>query len=59
MNYQRFEDLPVWNAAIDLAIEIYALTDQTHFRRRRSLEDQIERAAISVSNNTRFQDEEL
>lgn len=51
MNYRRFEDLPVWNAAIDLAVEIYALTDSIHFRRRRSLKDQIERAAVSVSNN--------
>jgi four helix bundle protein len=51
MNYKRFEDLPVWNAAISLAVEIYALTESTHFRRRRSLKDQIERAAVSVSNN--------
>ncbi len=51
MNYKRFEDLPVWNAAIDLAVEIYAVTEQNHFRRRRSLRDQIERAAVSVSNN--------
>jgi len=51
MNYKRFEDLPVWNAAIDLAVEIYALTDRPQFRRQRSLRDQIERAAVSVSNN--------
>ena len=51
MNYKRFEDLPVWNAAISLAVEIYALTESIHFRRRRSLKDQIERAAVSVSNN--------
>jgi four helix bundle protein len=51
MNYKRFEDLPVWNTAIDLAVEIYALTEQTQLRRRRSLRDQIERAAVSVSNN--------
>ena len=51
MNYKRFEDLPVWNTAIDLAVEIYSLTDSIHFRRRRSLKDQIERAAVSVSNN--------
>jgi four helix bundle protein len=51
MNYKRFEDLPVWNAAIDLAVEVYALTESTHFRRRRSLRDQIERAVVSVSNN--------
>jgi len=51
MNYKRFEDLPVWNTAIELAVEIYALTDSSHFRRRRSLKDQIERAGVSVSNN--------
>jgi four helix bundle protein len=51
MNYKRFEDLPVWNAAISLAVEIYTLTESTHFRRRRGLKDQIERAAVSVSNN--------
>ena len=51
MNYKRFEDLPVWNTAIDLAVEIYSLTDSVNFRRRRSLKDQIERAAVSVSNN--------
>ena len=51
MNYKRFEDLPVWNAAIDLAVEIYALTEQPQLRSRRSLRDQIERAAVSVSNN--------
>jgi four helix bundle protein len=51
MNYKRFEDLPVWNTAIDLAVEIYALTDRFQFRKNRSLRDQIERAAVSVSNN--------
>ena len=51
MNYKRFEDLPVWNSAINMAVEIYSLTDSINFRRRRSLKDQIERAAVSVSNN--------
>src|SRR5262249_55473426 len=51
MNYKRFEDLPVWNTAIELAVEVYALTDRSQFRRRYSLRDQIERAAVSVSNN--------
>ncbi|HEU5236276.1 MAG TPA: four helix bundle protein [Pyrinomonadaceae bacterium] len=51
MNYKRFEDLPVWNTAIELAVEVYALTDRSEFRRRYSLRDQIERAAVSVSNN--------
>jgi four helix bundle protein len=51
MRYKRFEDLPVWNRAIDLAVQIYDLTERLEFRRRRSLRDQIQRAAVSVSNN--------
>lgn len=51
MTYERFEDLPVWKAAIELAERIYALTERQPFRRKYSLRDQIERAALSVSNN--------
>ena len=51
MKYERFEDLPVWNAAIELAIQIYALTGDEAFKGQTSLRDQIERAAVSVSNN--------
>jgi four helix bundle protein len=51
MPYTRFEDLPVWNSAIDLAVHVYNVTETMPFRRRRSLRDQIERAAVSVSNN--------
>ena len=51
MRYTRFEDLPVWNNAIELGVAVYSLTDRLQFRRRRSLRDQIERAAVSVSNN--------
>lgn len=51
MTYERFEDLPVWKAAISLAEKIYALTEKLPFQRKYSLRDQIERAALSVSNN--------
>lgn len=51
MRYRRFEDLPVWNDAIDLAVQIYAMTSRTEFRAYRSPKDQMERAAVSVSNN--------
>jgi hypothetical protein len=27
MTYNRFEDLPVWKAAIELGLRIFALTD--------------------------------
>jgi four helix bundle protein len=51
MNYKRFKDLPVWNAAIELAVQVYALTSRPEFNAFRRLKDQIERAAVSVSNN--------
>jgi len=51
MKYNRFEELPVWKAAMKLAQEIYALTAGRAFLRQRSLRDQLERAAVSVSNN--------
>jgi four helix bundle protein len=51
VKYQRFEQLPVWNAGIELAVGIYGLTEQPAFRRGYSLRDQIERAAVSVSNH--------
>jgi four helix bundle protein len=51
MTYNRFEQLPVWQAGIDLAVAVYAMTEKAAFERRYSLRDQIERAAVSVSNN--------
>jgi four helix bundle protein len=51
MKYERFEQLPVWQAGIALAAQTYALTAQPVFRRHHSLRDQIERAAVSISNN--------
>src|SRR6266550_5340514 len=51
MRYKRFEDLPVWNTAIELAIGVYMLTSKPEFDKRFSLKDQLERAAVSVSNN--------
>jgi four helix bundle protein len=51
MKYTRFEDLPVWQAAIDLGRRAYELTALEPFRRHPGLRDQLERAALSVSNN--------
>jgi len=51
MALERFEELPVWKKAIDLALKTYTLTEQADFRGHGSLRDQIERAAVSVSNN--------
>ncbi|MDQ2975718.1 MAG: four helix bundle protein [Acidobacteriota bacterium] len=51
MRYKRFEDLSVWNAAIELAVAVFALTSRPQFKSQHSLRDQLERAAVSVSNN--------
>lgn len=51
MKYSRFEDLPVWKAAQELAHRIHDLTEGPAFRGQGSLRDQLERAALSVSNN--------
>jgi four helix bundle protein len=51
MKYNRFEELPVWTAAIELAVNVFALTSHSEYRPYRSVRDQLERAAMSVSNN--------
>jgi len=51
VRYKRFEDLPVWNTAIELAVGVYALTSKPQFRKFWSLRDQLERSSVSVSNN--------
>ena len=51
MRYERFEQLPAWQASVDLAVEIFAMTSKPAFRGQRSLRDQMERAVVSVSNN--------
>jgi four helix bundle protein len=51
MQYKRFEELPVWQEAAELARLIYEFTDLEPFRRHLGLRDQLERAALSISNN--------
>ena len=51
MKYNRFEELPVWKDAIELAVRVFALTARPVFRRYRSVRDQLERSSMSISNN--------
>lgn len=51
MTYQRFEDLPVWQAAVRLARRVFELTEHPAFRAQGDLANQLQRAALSVSNN--------
>ena len=51
MKYKNFEELPVWNAAIEFALGIFDFTAKADFRGVGDLKNQIERAAVSISNN--------
>ena len=51
MTYRRCEDLPVWNDAIKLATAVFAFTASGRHRGFAELRDQMERAAVSISNN--------
>jgi four helix bundle protein len=51
MKYSRFEDLPVWQAAIDMSVKIFCITEDPAFRFKGDVANQIQRAGLSVSNN--------
>jgi four helix bundle protein len=51
MKYKRFEDLPVWQAAMDLCVRIFALTEGKALNNKADLRSQIQRAGLSVCNN--------
>jgi four helix bundle protein len=48
---KKFEDLEVWQLARVLVSDIYLLTEQEKIRKKYSITDQIQRAALSVMNN--------
>lgn len=48
---ERFEDLQVWQAGMDLCKNVYRLTNTEDFSRDFGLKDQIRRSAISVPSN--------
>lgn len=51
MTYKRFEQLPVWLSAADLARRIFDLLEDRSFSLRGDLPSQLARASLSVSNN--------
>ena len=51
MTYGRFEELPVWNAAVAWGHGIYTLVDDRAFNTTGDLRDQLQRSSLSVSNN--------
>jgi four helix bundle protein len=48
---ERFEDLEVWQAGMNLCLAIYELTNSTEFSKDFALRDQVRKSAISVPSN--------
>ncbi|MBA4311404.1 MAG: four helix bundle protein [Chlorobiaceae bacterium] len=48
---ERFEDLEVWQKAIDIAVDIYRLSESGKLSKDYDSKSQIRRAANSISNN--------
>lgn len=51
MKYERFEQLPVWQTAMNLTVRIFALTKDHAFRDYHKLRHQFHSASVSVCNN--------
>jgi four helix bundle protein len=51
MTYQRFEDIPVWQAAIAVAERVFGLTADRGFAGQGDIANQLQRAGLSISNN--------
>src|SRR5687767_12418017 len=51
MTYERFENVPVWQTAAELYEAVEILLENDTFHASRGFRDQLDRAALSVSNN--------
>lgn len=51
MKYKNFEEVPVWQAGIELTTNVFRMTDDKSFRFKGDIANQIQRAALSVPNN--------
>jgi four helix bundle protein len=51
MTYKSFEELPVWQKAAELYKLTEELLENEAFKATRGFRDQLDRAALSVSNN--------
>jgi len=49
--YKSFEDLPVWQSARKVAVQVYRTTSKGKLKDDYGLKSQIQRSAVSVSSN--------
>lgn len=48
---ETFEDLEIWNKAVDLYVEVYSKCENSSLKNDFSAKDQLKRATLSISNN--------
>lgn len=48
---ERFEDLPIWQKAAEVALKVYHVAEKGKLKNDFSMKDQIKRAAFSISSN--------
>lgn len=51
MKYKNFEEVPVWQAGIELTSKVFKITEDKNFRFKGDLANQWQRAALSIPNN--------
>ena len=51
MKFSRFQDLPVWKDSVQVAAEVFRFSMNPEFRGKGDLANQLQRAALSISNN--------
>ena len=49
--YSSFEDLPVWQHAVEVYVEVYKLCERTKLKHDYKMRSQLLDAASSISNN--------
>ena len=47
----HFEELKVWQKAVDLAVKVYEITKKDPFNKDFGLRDQMRRSSVSISSN--------
>jgi four helix bundle protein len=47
----HFEELKVWQKAVDLAVKVYEITKKEPFNKDFGLRDQMRRSSVSISSN--------
>ena len=49
--YKDFQELPVWQLAMQIAVEVFSLTEQLPGKEDYGLTSQIRRSSLSISDN--------